>query len=82
METIDYTPLYVGTMAMLIFCGVLLYSIYKIFKFKRYAQELELIHTQRYDSLELLIKTDIKTILNILKNHYEKDINVAKEKLL
>lgn len=75
----DYTPLYISTFALVMFCIILLYTVHKIIKLKIYVQEIEILHTQRYNKLEQLIKTDVTDILNILKNQYDQNINLDKK---
>lgn len=76
----DYTPLYVGTTAMFVFCAVLFYALLKISNVRRYMEKRDAIYAARFIELETLVKTNMSSILEVLKLNYEKNLKVDKRK--
>jgi len=76
----DYTPLYIGTGAMLVFSSVLIFTILKITNIHVYIKERDEHILNKVNSLEKIINKDIKDILEILKSNYEKNLKLDKRK--
>ena len=75
----NYLPLYICSIILPIFCLLLLHALHKMGLLNKRIQELELLHTQRYNRLEQLIKKDVTSIITILKNHYEQNLNMGRK---
>lgn len=70
-QQFDFTPLYFGTFGMLILAlsiiFLVLWASNSIKKFKKFAQERDEHYMTRLDGLEAIMRTEFKSMLEILK---------------
>lgn len=65
----EYIGLYIGTSAMLLFSGILVYSIVKVTNIKKFMMERDEHYMSRLTKIEGIITKDLKDILKLLKNN-------------
>lgn len=68
----DYTPLYIGTIAMIILAITIilitLYSAHQIKGFKEFANSRDEHYMNRIDGIEAIMRTEFKAMVETLKN--------------
>lgn len=64
----DYTPLYIGTFVMLLFSVILIWAILKVTGTRKYMEDRDKNYMNKFEHIERILREDINTILNILKN--------------